>query len=299
MKRWQSDGILLLIVMLWGSTFFVVRDATDHWPPLAFVALRFSLATLALLPWAIKSFRQWTRTDWQAGLITGGLLCVGYITQTIGISMTTASRAGFVTGLNVIFVPLMGAVLWRTKISAKVWVGVVLAVVGLYVLSLAPAAQAGSQPVSLWGDFLVFICAITFAGHILAIGHWTKKASPIAMNLIQVAVVAIVATLGSLLFETVPALPVDVFWAGAYLGIICTAVLLAIQIIVQRYASPTRTALIFVLEPVFAALFAATFGNETISSTFVWGGLLMMLGIVIAELPPLAIFKKQEPNETV
>jgi drug/metabolite transporter (DMT)-like permease len=286
MKRWQVDGTLLLVVMMWGSTFFVVHDATKHWNPIAFVALRFALASAALLPWALPSLRRWTRADWQAGLILGLLLTAGYITQTIGISLTTASRSGFITGLNVVMVPLLGSLLWRTRVRGQVWLGVALAVAGLLVLSLDQAE--GSARSSWWGDGLVLICAVTFAGHILAVGRWSKGRSLVAINFIQMATVAVLSAAASLLFEDVTAAPsADVWWAAAYLGVICTALLLAIQIVAQRYASPTHTAMIFVLEPVFAAMFAAMFGGERLTSWLIWGGLLMLLGIVLAELPAL------------
>lgn len=286
MKRWQVDGTLLLVVMMWGSTFFVVHDATEKWNPIAFVALRFGLASAAMLPWALTSARRWSRADWRSGLILGLLLTAGYITQTIGISLTTASRSGFITGLNVVMVPLLGALLLRTRVRPQVWLGVALAVAGLLILSLD---KAGGETRSSWlGDGLVLICAVTFAGHILAVGRWSSGRSLVAINVIQMATVAVISTIASLLFEDVTAAPsAGVWWAAAYLGVVCTALLLAIQIVAQRYASPTHTAMIFVLEPVFAALFAALFGGEHLSSWLIWGGLLMMLGIVLAELPPL------------
>lgn len=286
MKRWQVDSTLLVVVMLWGSTFFVVHDATKLWSPVAFVALRFGLASLALLPWVLRSLRQWTRDDVRAGVILGLLLTAGYITQTIGISLTTASRSGFITGLNVVMVPLIGALLLRTRVRGQVWMGVLLAVAGLLVLSLDKGAADAKS--SWLGDGLVFLCAITFAGHILAVGHWSRGRSLVAINFIQMATVAVLAAIGSLLFETTPAMPsAAVWWAALYLGVICTALLLAIQVVAQRYASPTHTAMIFVLEPVFAAIFAALFGGEILTMLLIWGGLLMMSGIILAELPSL------------
>lgn len=298
MKRWQVDGTLLLVVMLWGSTFFVVHDATKLWSPVAFVALRFWLAAGVMLPWVLRSLNDWTRADWQAGLILGLLLTAGYITQTIGISRTTASRSGFITGLNVVLVPLIGALLWRLRVRKQVWLGVALAVAGLLVLALDTSAEQGSS--SLLGDGLVFICAVMFAGHILAVGHWSKGRSLIALNFVQLTTVAVLATISSLMFEPLPALPpMEVWWAAAYLGVVCTTLLLAIQIIAQRYASPTHTAMIFVLEPVFAALFAALFGGEQLSMMLIWGGLLMMSGIVLAEFPLPRRATKEQSREAI
>ena len=285
MKRWQVDGTLLLVVMLWGSTFFVVHDATKLWNPVAFVALRFGLAALALLPWGLRSVRRWERADWRVGIILGLLLYAGYISQTIGISLTTASRSGFITGLNVVLVPLLGALLWRSNVRRQVWLGVALAVAGLFVLALDPGAGNGNA--SLLGDGLVFGCAIMFAGHILAVGHLAGGRSLVAINVVQIGTVALLATLTSLVFEDVAAPSAAVWWAAIYLGVVCTALLLVIQVVAQRYASPTHTAMIFVLEPIFAAGFAAMFGGERLSLLLVWGGLLMMSGIVLAELPPL------------
>lgn len=292
MKRWHVDGILLVIVMLWGSTFFVVRGATDGFPPITLVALRFSLATIAMLPWAFRSMRTWTRQDWIAGSVLGLILTVGYISQTMGIARTTASRAGFITGLNVIMVPLMVALVWRTRVRRQVWVGVLLTVLGLYILSRPPDDQVAVS--SLLGDSLVFICAVFFAIHIIAIGYWTRKCSLVAMNIIQMGVVAVASAPIAVIFEQTTTIPSSVWWSAAYLGVICTAFLLAIQMMAQRHASPTHTALIFVLEPVFAALFAAMFGGEKLTQSLIWGGLVMLMGIVLAELPPLFRAKGRE-----
>ncbi len=293
MKRWQVDSILLLIVMIWGSTFFLVRGATQQWPPIAFVAVRFGLAALAMLPWVVPTMRRWHWGELRAGLLLGLLLLVGFVAQTIGLSQISASRAGFITGLNVVIVPLLGALLWRTRVALQVWLGVALSVWGMFLLSRGDVSQAASR----WsGDAWVLVCALFFAAHIVAIGRVTQANSVVALNFIQMLVVSGGAALLSLVVEpTPPTLTMGVLGPLLYLGIIATAFTLAIQIKVQRYASPTHTALVFVLEPVFAALFAALFINEALSFSLLSGGAFMIAGIILAELPPLRLAIKREP----
>ena len=291
MKRWQVDGLLLLVVMIWGSTFFVVRDAVQSWPPVLFVALRFAVATGALLPICLPTFKQsWHWSDMRVGVLLGCLLWAGYSTQTIGLSYIQAARAGFITGLNVVMVPLLGVLLWREPLRIQVLLGVGFAVFGMWLLTRGE--QQLAAPSGL-GDGLMLLCALMFAGHIVAVGRFARGRSIWTLTLVQVATVALLSLSIGLVVEPWPPWSWSVMGAALYLGVIATVVTLLLQTLAQRYASPTHTALIFVLEPVFAAVFAAVFGNEILSSALLSGGACMLLGIVLAELPPLHAKRKE------
>lgn len=293
MKRWQALLALFVIVVIWGTTFIVVHDATRQWNTVAFVALRFLIASASVVLWALPELRRWRWADWRAGLLLGGLLFAGFVTQALGLSMTSASRGGFLTGLNVVLVPLFSALIWRERIRGQIWLGVALVVGGLWVLSRD--TQPGQQA-SLLGDALVLVCAVMFAGHIIAVGKLTKGRSMLALNAVQLSVVALLALGASLLFEDVTtAPPAGVWWAALYLGLIATALIIGLQLAAQRVVSPTHTALIFVLEPVFAALFAIWFGDEQLSRLLLAGGGLMIAGIVLAEAPPIWQRRPAEP----
>jgi drug/metabolite transporter (DMT)-like permease len=288
----QADLVLLLIAIIWGTTFTVVHQAVATFPPLALIALRFGCAALLLVPLML---RQGLRLhEWKVGMLLGGLLFLGFATQTLGLRYTTPARAGFITGLNVALVPVFGLLLGQRP-APRALLGVVVAIVGLAVLTwgcaipwlgctLDTAASAQQQ----LGDLLVLLCAVAFALHIVAVSRWATRLPVTTVNTWQLIAAALLAGSTAVALERpIPAPSPGVLGAVLFLGVIATALVFALQLRVQRYTTATHTALIFALEPVFAALFAWLWIGELLTPAVLVGGAIMLFGVLLAELPPL------------
>jgi drug/metabolite transporter (DMT)-like permease len=281
--RWRADLALGSIAFIWGATFVLVKAALDDVSPLLFLALRFSLATAALALLFRTPLNVLVRPhELRGGLLAGLCLATGYVFQTWGLMLTTPSKSAFITGLYIVLVPLLGAVVYqKAPVTAEV-LGVGLATAGMALLSL----EGDSLRVGR-GELLTLACAVAFAGHILVLGHYTQPGSYEALSLLQVATAAGVAG-GTFWWAEVP----SIRWSGAVLaaigvtGILATALAFAVQTWAQQYTTPTRTALIFTLEPVFAWMVSAAVIGERLSGRAAAGAALILGGIVLAELKP-------------
>lgn len=284
-KQWQADVALVLVTAIWGSTFIIVKQTLDVVGPLVFVAGRFWIAVLALaLGLARQRARQRARFDlgarlWRDGVITGCWLTVGFVTQTIGLQTTAAGKAAFITGLSVVLVPIFAALLLRDPPTRAAVAGVILATAGLGLMTLN--AKLHFAPGDLW----VLACAVGFAGHILSTGHFAPRHDVLAFTWVQLLTAAILTSAAAFVFEagalTPPraALPTMI-----YMGLVSSALVFGVQTWAQRHTTATHTALIFALEPVWAAVFAATVGGEVLAAREWIGGGLILLGMIVAEV---------------
>ncbi|MCC6175029.1 MAG: DMT family transporter [Chloroflexi bacterium] len=290
--RRRADLALIGVAALWGLTFPLVKDALDAAGPFTFVAARFGLAALVMAPWVIlrargpgRKVRFWDRSLILAGALLGGLLFAGYAFQTAGLQYTGAGRAGFITGLNVVLVPLIGGLLGRQKIDRAIVCGVTLALAGLVLLSLRELATQALD-VTL-GDLLVFGCAWAFAAHILVVDRFAPGHDVVPLTFAQIAVVAALATAAALLWETPSAAELGAIAAAAiFTGLLCTVAAFTFQVYAQRFTSPTHTALIFSAEPVFAALFAYLLAGERLGPAELGGCALILGGMLVVQLRP-------------
>jgi drug/metabolite transporter (DMT)-like permease len=281
------------VAAVWGATFVMVKDALAFAGPFAFLALRFSLATLLLAP--LLAWRPRRAALGQPGLVRSGaalgvLLCAGYGFQTAGLQFTTPARAAFITGLSVVIVPLLTAGVLRKRIAAGVWLGVALATLGLALLSLGPEVLVGGaliQSSTLVGDLLVLGCAFVFGGHVFMAGEYAPRLDVLTLTWVQLGVAALLAaclTLGlehPRLEQLGPALP-----AAAFTGVFATVVAFTIQLRAQRFTPATHTALIFSTEPVFAALFAYLLAGERLGPVEIAGCALILAGMLAVQLLP-------------
>ncbi|MBA3946001.1 MAG: DMT family transporter [Herpetosiphonaceae bacterium] len=290
--RRRADLALVLVTLIWGTTFTVVHTAVATFPPVALIFLRFALATLALGPllWRRRRTQRLRRHGLLVGIGLGSLLFFGFATQTLGLALTSPARAGFITGLNVVLVPMF-AWLWGERPGVQALLGVGLASVGLMVLTWGCGWAAfgcsltGQQSGWHWGDSLILLCAAAFALHIVAVGRWGMGLPLVALNGVQLATVAMLAGGVTLMLPTVPWSQPTVWAAASFLGIIATALVFGLQLWAQRWVNAARTALIFALEPIFAALFAWWWIGDR-PTTAVWvGGALMVAGILASEVP--------------
>ena len=308
-RRW-ADLALLGVAAAWGATFVMVKDALDQVGPLTFVAFRFGLSAAAMLPFLLRPARaprpgppsegwqpsqtgRWQprRTGaWQpsrsvvvAGALVGTFLFAGYALQTAGLQFTGAGRAGFITGLNVVIVPVLAATLGRQRVGRLAAAGVALATLGLALLSLGALT---TQPFAVnVGDLLVLGCAVAFALHILAVGRFAALHDVLRLTFAQIAAVAVFGLLAALLWEQPSAASLIAVWpAAAFTGLVCTVIAFTIQVQAQRFTSPAHTALVFSTEPVFAAVFAYWLGGELFGPSELLGCALILLGMIVAQL---------------
>jgi len=281
---------MVAVTAVWGSTFVLVRDAVAQVPPFTFIAYRFLAAALLLAairprlalggPAAGGAPGLGGRGlgPLAAGAVIGVALFAGYGFQTVGLQYTTASNAGFITGLSVVLTPLLGALLLRQAPGRWPVTGVCVAAVGLALLSLQRLEVRR-------GDALVFACAVAFATHILLLGRYAPRLSTYRLAVVQLATAGLLALVWAGLAGdlAVPA-SAQVWVALAITSVAASAGAFLIQTRAQREVSPTRTAVIFTMEPVFAGLFGFLLAGERLSGRGWLGAGLILAGMLTAEL---------------
>jgi len=278
-RQLGADALLLLITLVWGSTFVLVKDAVATYPVFPFLALRFGLATAALLAVGAGRLRRLGRRGLRAGVLIGLCPFPGYALQTVGLQYNSASKAGLITGLSVALVPILSAILLRRPPSPAAVIGVCLATMGLALLTLNHDFRVAT------GDVMVLGCALSFALHIVSVSAFAPSMDPLGLTIVQVATVALLSAAISLLIPGPwPTPSPSALWAAAFTGILATAVAFAIQTSAQRFTTPTHTALIFAGEPVFAAIFGVLLAGDVMTPAAVAGGVLIVLGTVVNEI---------------
>lgn len=287
-----------MVTAIWGSTFVVVKNALDVVGPLVFVAARFwvaggAIAGLLLLQRRIAPRPIAIRTRaLRDGALTGIFLTLGYVPQTIGLQTTEAAKAAFITGLSVVLVPLFAATLLRKPPTRAATVGVLIATIGLGFLTL----DMNQRLTLATGDLWVLLCAVGFAAHITSTARFAPHYDVLPFTATQLLTTAALSTIAALLFERHALLPpASALPAIVYMALIATAFVFGVQTWGQRYTTPTHTALIFALEPVFAALFAVAFAGEILEVREWLGGALILLGMLVAEVGGVVINKRRQP----
>jgi drug/metabolite transporter (DMT)-like permease len=265
---------LIAVTAVWGITFVQVKDAVAIYPILPFLAVRFGIASLVLGP-AAPRIRSLGRGGLAAAALAGALLGAGYVLQTLGLERTSVSSAGFVTGMYVVLTPLLALALYRLRVGAAAWVGVGLATAGLAML-------AGVHGGSAVGDLLVLGSAAVYSLQIVLMERYAPRYDPFAFTLVEMLVAF--AGLG---LAAIPTASVPHGWTvwGALVvtGVFASAIGFLVQTWAQRETSATRTALVFTLEPVWAALFGYTIAGDRLGTVGGAGCAVIMAGIVLAE----------------
>jgi len=282
-RRW-AEAALVWNTVVWGSTFVVVKAALADVSPVLFLALRFSLASLALAPvLAGKRPVRWDCRTAGAGALVGVFLFAGFLTQTLGLRLTSAPKSAFITGLSPVMVPLLAALVYRTRPLVSELIGLGVATAGLALMTLQGVTAAVNP-----GDALTFLCAIAFAAHIVALGHFAGRMSFEILTVMQVGTAAVLS-LGSFWWAESAHIRWRAATIGAILvtGLLATALAYAIQTWAQRYTSSTRTGLIYMLEPVFAWITSFLLAGEGLSRRATAGAVLILGGVVMVELKPL------------
>ena len=288
-KTLIADILLLLVALVWGATFVLVKNVIEILPPFSFNAFRFIIAAIFLLIIILVFYRnvlaQINRKQILIGGFVGIFLFAGYAFQTIGLLTTTASKAGFITGMSVVIVPLIAIIFLKEALRRQAAIGISLAILGLFLLSIS------SDWSIAFGDFLIFLCAISYALHIIFVGKWAPGYHALGLAFIQITTVAILNTISAILFEDLVNLDVQailvptVLWGIFICSIFATALAFLIQTAAQKFTSPTKTAIILATEPVFAAIAGYLFANELLAMREWLGCMMILLGMIIAEWP--------------
>jgi drug/metabolite transporter (DMT)-like permease len=278
LQRYGIQLALVAVAVVWGSTFVMVKDAVSEYPLYGFLGLRFAIAVVAFVLLFPRSLGRLEWSTVRIGLLAGTFLTAGYIFQTWGLQGTTASKAAFITGMFVVFTPILQTVLLRRLPRPATIVGVVAAVFGLWILS---GGGGGSWTA---GDTRVLLCALAYSGHLIVLGSVPSHHDIGALTLVQLAVVAVVCSGISILTER-PGLPQDasVWIALLVTGVLASAVAFAVQTYAQRYIPPARTALILITEPAFGGLFGWLAG-EALGLRGLAGAALILAGMIVSEL---------------
>lgn len=284
-KQIWADGLLAVVTLIWGSTFVLVKDTTEQVPVMTFLAARFTVGGvmlfLALL--LLNRWRGLTLRELLWGAAVGAALWAGYAFQTLGLQETTASKAGFITGLSVVLVPLLGMFVLKQRPTAWAWAGIVLATFGLALLSLNFRESFELNR----GDLLVLGCAGAFAVHIVLVALTAQWADPLRLTTVQVIVAGLLNAVSAVLAgQQVASLSQEVWASVIFLGVAATALAFLVQVSVQRFTTAAHTALIFTLEPVFAAVFGMWLHGDVLSEAGWIGASLILTGMLVTEVVP-------------
>ncbi|WP_375423137.1 DMT family transporter [uncultured Friedmanniella sp.] len=284
--RGSSGALVALLVMtaVWGSTFFVIHDLLTRLPVTDMLAVRFAMATVALVLITGRRLRMsWSTV--RAGSVLGLLYGVAQVLQTVGLAHTAASVSGFLTGLYVVATPLLAAVALRARVTPTVWLATGLATVGLGVLSLHGFSVG-------YGELLTVASALVYAVHIIVMGRLSRPGEALALSVVQVAVITLVCSVAACWPGSgrgaglqLPTSARD-WLTVAYLGVVAGALTMVLQTWAQARVEPARAAVVMAMEPVWAAAFAVAFGGERLTIRMVTGGLAILAAMYLVELAP-------------
>jgi drug/metabolite transporter (DMT)-like permease len=269
---------LFLTTVLWGTSFIITKTITKDVPIFAYLTLRYSIALVGLIP-ILYRFKRINKKTLYGGIITGILYYISMVFQTYGLQTTTAGKTGFITGLGTVLVPFVMWFAYKKKVKLRIWIAVVLSTLGMGFLLLE-----GESGVFI-GDMLILVCAVFYAFFVVANDDFVRKVDIYLFSFVQLAILSLLS-LGSsfVLNENWSMTPITIdFWLIIlYMGLGVTTLTFLFQNYGQQYLSPTKTAIIFTLEPVFAALFGVLFGKEIITIFGLIGATMIFTALLIA-----------------
>lgn len=289
-KTWFADFNLLLVALVWGTTFVIVQKAIAFLEPYSFNTVRFFIAAILLLFiiyfFKRSSFREFKNKNLlKSGTLLGFWLFLGYGFQTVGLLYTTSSKAGFITGLSVVLVPLFSYVLLKQKLNWQIGISSLLAVAGLYLLTIHNSFSLNI------GDGYVLLCAVSFALHIVFTGKFAKSFDALCLTVLQLFTVSFLSFITAFfteqwqeIFAANMLLKSEVITALLITSLFATALAFLAQTYFQSFTTPARVALIFAMEPVFAAITAFIVLNERLGLKALIGCILILSGMILSEL---------------
>ena len=288
-KKMQGNIMLLITAMIWGSAFVAQSKGMDYIGPFTFNVCRNFLGAIVLLPVIAlfnrgKKYQPEEKKALDKNTLIGGICCgvvlfIASSFQQYGLVHTTAGKAGFITALYIVIVPLLGLFMGR-KVPKIIWGCVALAIAGFWLLCIKEGFTVGL------GDLMVLICAFFYSMHIVTIDRFSPKADGVKMSCIQFFAAGILSLLPMLLWET-PHMPsiLDAKWTILYAGVLSSGVAYTFQIIAQKHTEPTVATLLMSLESVFAALFGWIILHEQMAGKELFGCLLVFIAVILAQIP--------------
>jgi len=298
-STFKSDLFLLTTALIWGTAFVAQRVGMEYIGPFTYSAVRFSLGAAALLPLALMTYRRglfatnlvpgsFARRYLVGGGLAGAVLFAGASLQQVGLVYTTAGNAGFITGLYVVFVPIMG-LFWGQRTNAGTWIGALLAVAGLYLLSVEQDLQISR------GDFLVFCGAIAWAGHTHVLARLAPGSDPLMLAVAQFSTCALLSWISAIGLEAIG-------WSGIYAaaipilygGLLSVGIAYTLQVVAQRHAHPAHASIFLSLEAVFAAIAGWLILSERLTPRALAGCALMLSAMLLTQLYAYFTDKKDQ-----
>lgn len=279
----KADFSLVAITVVWGFSFVIVKDSLSVVTPFWFLFLRFLVASLTLIILFPRTWNDVNRSTYVKALVVGLFLYAGFMFQTLGLQHTTPAKSAFITGFSILLVPLLNLAIFRVRFRVLVGLGILVAFTGLYLLTRPDNLNKWNR-----GDLLTFFCAVSFAFHIIWIGRYTTRTPYRHLAVLQILCCLIVSIPLALFWEQARFLyPASFYLSLAYLGVLSSALAFLIQTHAQQYTSAARTALIFSLEPVFAALASVLLYREPLTPGEWLGGIMILAGVLVGEVPVL------------
>lgn len=290
-RQFHAEFMLATVTLFWGATFPIVKDAIVEMPVMAFLWVRFAMAAILLFFIAGRTrLATLDRRGWRLGVLLGTLLFCSYLFQTFGLERTSSANAGFLTGLGVVWVPLMAGPILKKPAAFGSKIGVGLALVGLFLLTWHTPWTIN------FGDLLVVVCSVFVALHIIGLDAFTKGYDARALTFVQILTMSILGCIGSLAFEPT-SWPQEwtssLIFAFAITAVFATAYAFWAMTTFQNRTTPTRAALIYTLEPVFAAVFSVWLAGDRLTAIGWFGGAMIVFGMIVAEVWPLMAQKKE------
>ena len=274
-----ATSALLAVAAVWGSTFFLIHDLLTRVPTLDFLAVRFAIATATGVALAPRALARLSYDSRRKAAALGCVYGAAQILQTAGLGRTPASISGFITGMYVVATPVFAALILGSRIRRSTWLAVLLATAGLGVLTLSGLSIG-------YGEALVFVSAMTYALHIVGLGAWSEPGQALGMSIVQLMVITVICLLCTAPDGMeLPDRPGD--WLSVvYMAVVAGAAAMIGQTWAQAHLPPARAALIMSMEPVFAAVFAVLFGDESATVRMLVGGLMVLVAMMVVELVP-------------
>ncbi|MDI6602074.1 MAG: DMT family transporter [Thermoanaerobacteraceae bacterium] len=295
-KNFFADLMLILVTMIWGITFIIIKDAVSVITAPSFLMFRFSVASLVFILFFGRTILHTSKNTIYLAFIVSIFTYLGYILQTIGLQYTTASKSGFITGFNVVLTPVFEAIIMKSRPQTSSVIGIIPAMAGLFLLTTGISLSFN------FGDFLTLLCAISLAVQVVLISKYGARVNTFQFAIYQVLFVTLFAIITAFIMDE-PAIPASpkIIAELILTGVVATALTFILQNRYQAMTSPTHAAVIYIGEPAFSAFFAWLILNENIGLRGLMGGVLIILGMLISEIPSFRPVKEngsiQSPGE--
>jgi drug/metabolite transporter (DMT)-like permease len=294
MKKYSAESVLLIITLIWGATFAIIKLALANVSPMVFISIRFSFATLLLLPLFLKKSKNISRKALLSGLLLGIMYFLGFSTQTIGLEFTTATKSGFITGTFVLFTPIFQYLFEKKKPGKGNLIGVFFVLTGLILLS-----SKGNSILDIFhelgngfniGDFFTLLCAVFYSMYLVYLDIISKMYDYLLLVFLQISITAALGIISVIILSVSGLENIKFIFGGnlifafLYTSILATVLSTTFQTKYQKIVTPTKAGIIFSFEPVFSAIFAYYFIHEKFTHFSFIGGILIFAGLLVTEL---------------